>query len=391
MDIRSSVRQYGDLLIAVLLAIVLTTEVAVWEAADHTKAIPAAVLATLPLALRRKAPVVSFLLALAGVAGITVYSRGLDNDSIGFILVIFLALYSLGRHTRGLEVWIGALILVGCIVGFMLGDPGTTYDLGDLGFAVGFVGGPWAAGLAIRLRRDREQVLSARNLQLQQDQEEQARVAVAAERSRIARELHDVVSHAISLTVLQARGARKMLGSDEAAVRRSLDAIEHTNTQALGDMRRLLSLLRDTEEDSQHIGQDVSTTAPQPSLARLEPLVEQLRASGLPVDLEVSGDREQVPPGVDLSAYRIIQEALTNVIKHAGPAATARVDVVCGPEQLAILVADDGLASGNGHGRGHGLLGIRERVAVVGGNVEAGPDESGGFVVRARLPYTVET
>jgi signal transduction histidine kinase len=149
-------------------------------------------------------------------------------------------------------------------------------------------------------------------------------------------------------------------------------------------MRRLLSLLRDAEEGA--------LIDPQPSLSRLDTLVEQLRASGLNVELSVTGPAATVPPGVDLSAYRIIQEALTNVLKHAGPRASVRVDVVRGTESLTITVSDDGRGEINGAARtaGHGLLGIRERVAVIGGRVEAGPDEAGGFVVRAQLPYAVE-
>ncbi|MDQ1536822.1 MAG: hypothetical protein QOE58_1215 [Actinomycetota bacterium] len=147
-------------------------------------------------------------------------------------------------------------------------------------------------------------------------------------------------------------------------------------------MRRLLSLLRDAE-DGPH-------TDPQPSLSRLGPLVEQIRASGLPIELSVRGVSEQVPPGVDLSAYRIVQESLTNVLKHAGPAAHARVEVTYGLDDLDISVTDDGTAPLNGDGRGHGLIGIRERVAVVGGHVDAGPGHAGGFVVHARLPYAMQ-
>jgi signal transduction histidine kinase len=175
-----------------------------------------------------------------------------------------------------------------------------------------------------------------------------------------------------------------MLGVDDVEVRRALDAIEQTNTQALSDMRRLLSLLRDSEDH----GRD----DPQPSLERLEALLDQLRASGLSVRLEVHGDEAggQVPPGVDLSAYRIIQEALTNVLKHAGPGATATVELGYGADDLTVTVSDDGRSPTAPDAHGHGLLGIRERVAVVGGQVEAGPSAGGGFVVRARLPYALE-
>ena len=208
---------------------------------------------------------------------------------------------------------------------------------------------------------------------------------MAQERSRIARELHDVVSHAISVTVLQARGARTVLDDDPAAVRRALDAIETTNTSALGDMRRLLAVLRDTEPAS--AGHD---HAPQPSLANLDQLIAQLQDSGLPVSLDIAGLPDAVPPGVDLSAYRIVQEALTNVLKHSS-GASARVEVAYDGDGLGITVTDDGTSPGSERGSGHGLIGIRERVAVVGGEVTAGPLVDGGFQVRARLPYSLES
>lgn len=383
MDIRALAKRHFDLVLAVVLASVMVVEVLLWEPAEQLKAVPAALLGTLPLALRRRAALVSFLLVWAGMWAMLQFAPRIDNDSLAFITTFFISLYSLGRYTAGREVWLSALCVLAYIVVFFVSDSGgLNFDAGDVAFATGFVGGPWVAGLTIRLRKERESVLAESNRALQQDQEERARRAVAAERARIARELHDVVSHAIAVTVLQARGGRKMIGVDEQAVRRSLDAIEHTNAQALGDMRRLLSLLRDTEDDGR--------ADPQPSLARLAPLVEQLRDSGLPIEVTVTGNDREVPPGVDLSAYRIIQEALTNVLKHAGPAATAKVSVTFGTDDLDILVSDDGVVGSNGDGRGHGLIGIRERVAVVGGQVEAGPAPGGGFVVRAHLPYAVE-
>jgi signal transduction histidine kinase len=246
-----------------------------------------------------------------------------------------------------------------------------------------FVSLPYAAGLTWRLRTEREAVLTARNEEIRRAQAENERRAIAAERARIARELHDVVSHAISVTVLQARGGRKLVGHDDAAVRRALDAIEETNAAALGDMRRLLAVLRDTDTDPD------ARQAPQPSLGSLDALIDQVRASGLHVDTTIRGEAGAVPPGVDLSAYRIIQEALTNVLKHAGPQAHASVTIAYGPAGLTLAVTDDGTAAPSSNGTGHGLVGIRERVAVVGGTVEAGPAEGGGFAVRARLPYSV--
>jgi signal transduction histidine kinase len=313
---------------------------------------------------------------------------GPDDEAISLPLLMLTALYLLGRWARGLQAWLGVGLVVACIAGFVIDDGAN--DASDVAFGIAFVGTPWAVGVAMRLRRDRENQLRADAELLREDQEESARRAVAAERARIARELHDVVSHAISVTVLQARGGRRLLGVDDAAVRRCLDAIERTNMAALGDMRRMLAALRDTEDVVGH------GLRPQPSLSRLEELVEQVRSSGLPVDLRLSGEPGVVPPGVDLSAYRIVQEALTNVIKHAGGTmAQARVQVTYLRDQVQLTVSDDGPLSVTGteatrRGNGHGLINIRERVAVVGGTVWTGPGPGGGFVVRAHLPYSVE-
>jgi signal transduction histidine kinase len=200
---------------------------------------------------------------------------------------------------------------------------------------------------------------------------------VADERTRIARELHDVVAHAISVTVVQARGGRRMLDESPDEARAAFDAIERTSTHALAEMRRLLGMLRESDDDL--------ALAPQPSLTRLDALAEQVRAAGLPVEIAVEGDPVELPPGVDLSAYRIVQEALTNALKHAGPA-RARVRVRYAQEELELEITDDGAGNGDGGGSGHGLLGMRERVAVFGGELEAGVNAGGGYALRARLP-----
>jgi signal transduction histidine kinase len=228
-------------------------------------------------------------------------------------------------------------------------------------------------GRAIRHRRLREEKLER--------EKAEAEAAIAEERTRIARELHDVVAHAISVIVLQARGGRRLLATDPAEARQALDAIERTASQALAEMRRLLGLLRESDEQL--------ALAPQPTLARLDDLVGQVREAGLPVEVAIEGTPLELPPGIDLSAYRIVQEALTNALKHAGPA-SARVTVRYGEGELELEVSDDGAGSGNGGGGGQGLAGIRERVAVFGGDVEAGSRPEGGYAVRARLPYASE-
>ncbi len=374
--------RYGDVLLAVLVGAALVIEVLLWDGGDKTYGVALLVLAAAALVVRRTQPILSFAVCWLGLFGATYFVPGFDNGSSSFVVVYFVSLFSLGAHTRRREVGAAVLFVLTGIVVFLVTDSDGGPTLGDAVFATVFVGGPWATGLALRLRRE----LAVANEQLRVEQEEKTRRAIAEERSTIARELHDVVAHAISVTVLQSRGARRMLGRDEEKVRSALDAIEHTNTQALGDMRRLLAILRDTEGDAE----GDPATAPQPSLSRLDELLEDVRGSGLPVEVSRAGENTDVPPGVDLSAYRIIQEALTNVLKHAGPA-TARVELTYGEDDLTLRVTDDGRTASAPNGtRGHGLLGIQERVAVVGGEVEAGPCQGGGFEVRARLPYSVE-
>ena len=369
--------RHRDPLIAAAVVAGFVLEILLREDADLTRALPLALVAGSVLGWRRRQPVVSFLVCGMALVGLAVVMPTFDNTSTTFVFAYFISIFSLGAHARGRESIASVLLVIVAIVTFGWTDPGT-FRPGDLAFALFFVGGPWAAGLALRLRSD----LAESNAQLKLEQEERTRRAVAEERATIARELHDVVSHAISVTVLQSRGARRMLGRDEEAVRRALDAIEHTNTQALGDMRRLLAVLRDTEGDG--------GTSPQPSLARLDDLVADVTESGLEVHVRETGQDRDVPPGVDLSAYRIIQESLTNVLKHSG-AAHATVSLDYEPDELRLSVRDDGRGAAGPNGTGHGLVGIRERVAVVGGEIEAGPAPEGGFEVRARLPYSVES
>jgi signal transduction histidine kinase len=380
--LRALVR-HRDPVIGVVLAVAITAELLAWDPPRPALCIALGLLSTLPFAVRRSMPFASFVAVQAGLYFLTQVASGFDNDSMSFLVAFVLALFSIGRHASGQEALWGVLGVLVVMIRFAVSEGG---DLGDYAFVIAFVGGPWAAGITMRLRREREAVLHARNEQLRAEQEEATRRAVTAERATIARELHDVVSHAISVTVLQARGARRQLGTDEESVRRALDAIEQTNTSALSDMRRLLAVLRDTDtvEDAG------DGHAPAPSLEHLPTLLDQVRESGVPVDLEVVGSPVAVPPGVDLSAYRIVQEALTNVIKHAGEA-RARVRLGYTPDALTVSIADDGRTAAEvGAGTGHGLVGIHERVSVVGGEVTAGPRDGGGFEVSARLPYSVE-
>lgn len=219
----------------------------------------------------------------------------------------------------------------------------------------------WLLGLALRRKQ------------------EEAELAVADERARIARELHDIVGHGVSVMTVQAAAVRRLLRPDQERERDALLAVERTGREALAEMRRMVGVLRRSEE--------AEALAPQPSLRRLDALVEQARRAGLPVDLQVEGTAVELPPGVDLAAYRVVQEGLTNALKHAR-ATRAEVRVQYGDGEVEVSVANDGRLESGAEGAGHGLLGMRERVAVYGGELEAGPQPTGWFRLRVRLPAT---
>jgi signal transduction histidine kinase len=237
----------------------------------------------------------------------------------------------------------------------------------------------WLIGKGTQRYRDLTTSLRAQAIQLEQEREERARLAVALERARIARELHDVIAHSVSVMVVQAAAERKVLGQERQETRDVLDMIERTGRQALVELRRMLGVLRKTD--------DPLLLAPQPRLADLDSLLDQVREAGLPVVLRVEGSRVPLPAGVELSAYRIVQEALTNTLKHAGRA-HAEVTLRYLADSLELDVLND---SGDSSARpasngGHGLAGMRERVAMLGGSLHAGPRQSGGFLVAASLP-----
>ena len=235
----------------------------------------------------------------------------------------------------------------------------------------------WFIGTIVHQRQVQAARLQDLAVQLELEREEKAQSAVVEERNRIAREMHDVVAHSVSVMVVQSQAAQRLLEGEQRAARQALSSIETTGRQALTEMRRLLGTLHRTDAEL--------TLAPQPSLRRLEDLIEQVRDAGLPVELHVEGEAASLPPGVDLSAYRIVQEALTNTLKHAG-ASHAKVVVHYRDDELELEVTDDGSGNGDGGGSGQGMIGMRERVALYGGVLESGRKAGGGYVVRALLP-----
>ena len=362
LRVRRAIDRHGDRVIAAVIAALYLAEI-VGESGfdgDRAQSIPAALAFSAALVLRRRMPVVPMALGVFVIEFSNLAAPALAETG-AFLFGLVITIYSAGRYARGRED-IACIVLIIAAIPMAAIEPGQDFTFSDLAFFVMFSGGPWLAGRLIRLRGEREHEMEER--------------AAAAERARIARELHDGVAHALSVMVLQARGGRRMLGQDPADTHDALDAIEGTGAQALDEMRMLLGLLDDEE----------SGLMPQPTLARLDELVIGLRAAGLPVDVTVEGDPVELSPGVDTSAYRIVQEALTNALKHAGPA-HATVTIRYAPRQLELMVEDDGRGNGNGGGTGLGLAGLRERVAVYGGDLEAGPRPGGGYALRARLPF----
>jgi signal transduction histidine kinase len=334
-----------------------------------------------PLALHRRAPLLMWLVTWAGVALLTLLA---DNTlrGLAWVFVLFVAAYSLGAHAS-LRRAVAGLVLAAPVVAVISnnGDMGPAFDRGNGGAASVILAflqllAFWLAGVFVHARKEAVS-LTARSAAL----EHQAEHAAAAERARIARELHDIVAHHLSVVVLVAAGARAAGRADPA----TLEEIEHSGRQALAETRRLFGVLRDPDEETGR--------APQPGIGELPALAGSLRAAGLEIGLSIDGDHAALPSAVNVSAYRIVQEALTNVLKHAGPA-RAEVTVGCADSAVTIEVTDDGpghpappAAKGAGEvGGGQGLAGMRERVALFGGDLRAGPRPGGGFTVCARLP-----
>ena len=369
-SVRDRLRDHGDLALALGLTILMEAEL--WLSADRTEdrrlLAPVAIGIGACVLARRRAP----LAALAAAMALNVLANVLaetEEDPIFLIVTVLVLVYSVGAHAGGRAAPVGAA-LVAVAIGLALAQDPESPDVGGLVFFTVVIGGPWVAGRAMRARRERERILVA-------ERDERARAAVAEERVRIARERHDVVAHAMGVVVLQARGARRVLGRDPAAASRALDEIEATGGHALQETRRLLGLLRSADDDA--------SLAPAPSLAQVPALAATVRESGLPVVVRIAGERRELPAGVELSAYRIVQESLTNVLRHAR-ATSASVLVRYADDAVELEIVDDGAGAANGDGGGHGLIGMRERVALLGGRLDAGPEPEGGFGVRARIP-----
>jgi signal transduction histidine kinase len=320
------------------------------------------------------------LVAMVVLAGGSswVDNRLIQDNFVAFVVALFIAaIFGMQRDRR--KAVFGLLLLYGTSAALNANDPTQTDFWGSFTWTLVVFGVIWVVGFALGGRLRDADVAKRLAQQAEREREEQAELAVAEERARIARELHDVVGHSVSVMTVQAAAVRRLLEPDQDKEREALLVVEQTGREALAEMRRMVGVLRRPEE--------APALAPQPSLEHLDQLLATTREAGLPVELRVEGTPTELPPALDTTAYRIIQEALTNAVKHAN-ADRAEVVVRYGNGTVELIVSDDGRGNGDGDGSGHGLVGMRERVSVYGGELEAGPKAGGGFRLRATLPVT---
>jgi signal transduction histidine kinase len=349
--------------------------------------LPAWLLLVFAVVVRRRISVTAFCLGALGgavqVAGGAFFKAvPLPTDIAMLVLLYTVAAYRPRRAS------VPALVacLAGSVAAVTVWMPsGGRSVLAHIAYATALFAGcallAWVLGDSMRYRRGYYAGLEDKAARLEAERHAQAKIAAAAERARIARELHDIVAHHVSVMVVQADGARYALRTDPGRAETALTAISATGRQALTEMRRLLGVLRSAGEQS--------GLAPVPGLGELRELLDQARAAGLEVGYTLTGTPRELPEGAELAAYRVVQESLTNTRKHGGLAATAAVTLRYEPEGLTVEVTDDGIASPGSEPAGHGLAGMRERIAMYGGTVQAGPLPGGGFGVTAHLPCPI--
>ena len=380
-------RRYGFDVLIVLLAIETAFEVAFRRGAPDAPrttlwfTVPAIAVLVLPLFARRRFPFAApaaFWLLGVGISFV-------DGQLVTFTTSVFVlgmaASFLLGNQRRAVVAQTGLAIAVGGAAIVVYNKPAPSVS--ELVFIPLLFGICWLAGFAVRERAEQAQTAELRAAQAERERDAAARIAVAEERARIARELHDIVAHAVSVMVLQVGAVRHKLPDALAEDRDALSSVEQAGRTALAEMRRLLAAMRRDEDDVDLV--------PQPGLDALGSLLDEIGRAGLPVRLHVDGEPFPLPAAIDLSAYRIVQEGLTNALKHAR-ASHADVTVCYGSDSLRTEVRDDGIGAtasdGLGTSHGHGLVGIRERVKIYGGEMTAGTANGGGFVLSTRLPLS---
>lgn len=339
-----------------------------------------AVLSCALLAIRRVWPLLPMVTAL--ILPVVFTASALPVLFWGQFVPLLVAVYSVARHGRGRQSLYGAVAAAGLLLFLDL-----TVELlstpSEIVFHWSVVTLAFLAGRGLRISEGRAVEAALTAAAVESASRERTLAAVAEERARIARELHDVVAHSVTVMVVQAGAAEQAADSDPAFVRSALGAIRTTGAGALGEMRRVVAMLREPDASS--------TLEPQPGIASLPALIEEARAAGLPTELHVHGDERTLPAGLNLAAYRIVQEALTNVRRHAS-ASCAEVSVRLTGDCLEIEVRDDGSGMTDEEPHvGHGLIGMRERAAMYGGELHAGSEPDVGFTVRAVLPLGTTT
>jgi signal transduction histidine kinase len=374
----------GDALLVAVLALALEVQIVVTRPEGSLALnLVSGIALTLPLFWRRRAPLAMLVVFSAtaianealGGALFTSTDPGQSSANpplFGALATGIAVFYSIGEHAEDRQARIGLLAGIACLWIMAITAEQTTFQ--TFVWSAGLLAAtPWFAGRVARGRR-------LRIAALEREREQQARIAVSEERARIARELHDIVAHSVGVIAVQAQGAQSVLDGDPEQAVEALEAIERTARTALGDMRHSLAALRE--------GRGETPLAPEPTIDDLDTLIARARASGLDVELAIQGERRPLPQSLELSTYRIVQEALTNTIKHAG-GARSRVAIRYGKRELEIAVDDDGPGpplSPRNDQPGHGLIGMRERVVALGGELRTGAGSRGGFVVHATLP-----
>jgi signal transduction histidine kinase len=374
----------GDAVLAAFLA--ATSVLPVLAVGDlswgHPKALGVALglLSTVPVAWRARRPLTAFAIVLFA-NGACIYAAVPNGAAFQPFVALTLTAYSVGSRAEGRRaLWVPPVLLLASVPVFVAARL-HGQDSGNIIPSLVWLVAAWAVGRVVRSWRHKNAALEAANRELEEQRELQAQAAVAVERGRIARELHDVVAHNVSMIVVQAGAAARVLHGEQPDVRNALEVIAGTGRETVDEMRTLLGVLRSDDGPA--------ALKPQPGLADLEQLVSGVREAGLPVTLRIEGAPRPLPPTLDLSAFRIVQEALTNTLRHAGPA-RAEVTVRYEDGLVTLEIADTGHGPDGGpitgRGTGHGLVGMRERAAMLGGELEAARADSGGFTVRARLP-----
>ena len=380
MTARAFARKYWfDLLIATL-GVSAVVELIIGRDAASTSlwfGLPAIAVLVLSILARRRYPFGGPMAYFVLAAAISLVDGLLVPSVEPFFVIGLAAAFLLGNLRNPWQAAVGLLTVVGSLVLVVHGIP--VHSTSELVFVPIDFAVAWSAGFALRERSEQAEAAETRASVAERERDAAARIAVAEERARIARELHDIVAHAVTVMVLQVGAVRHKLPAALDEDRDALLGVERAGRNALAEMRRLLAAMRPDGDEAELV--------PQPGLDSLDSLVEEIGRAGLPVELHVDGERRALPRAIDLSAYRILQEGLTNALKHA-QATRADVIVRYRPDEVQLEVRDDGVGNSTSDGLGHGLVGIRERVKIYGGDMATGTANEGGFVLSTRLPIT---